>query len=304
MANAVSSAKKAVEFRLKWPLWGELSLRDGFICRPAGSVEPASKYQAGEQIGLAVELARVNRPRSASRDRHSPLARARALLTFVGEFGHLGQTSGERHTEMVAEGRLDSVEWSLLHAATLDTALTLIGALACGDHEVVDFQLEAIRKADQKAQGTTVAEAGGHAHKSLHAEFVRSREKSVWRLCQLLINSNLAGRLQLGDGGHFVIELPALYHLAYAQLVRWAQRQDFGRCEDCLSYFPRFDRRQRYCPALAGQSESRCAMRDRSRRRRAATPEAKRADDATSFCLLRQDHALPRNAPVEVTRET
>ena len=304
MTFAVKKEKKDGEFLLEWPVWSGVSICDGFICRPQESAGPASRYQAGEQLGLALELARVNRPRSANKDRHSPLSRARALLHFVSEFGLLGQAPGGNHATAPTERHLEEVKWCLLHASTLDTALTLMGALACGDHDIVDFQLEALREADRTAPGLVVATAGGHTRGSIRTERGQSQESNVWHLCRHLINSNLMGRPQLGDGGRFFIACPALYHLAYAQLARWARRQDFGRCEDCSSYFPRFDRRQRYCPALAGQSESRCAMRDRTRRRRGENPAAGQADDAASFCLLRQDHALPRNAQIEAIRET
>ena len=261
-------------FRLEWPLFDDYTLQNGMLCARnaiANSSKPLAyaTYETGEQASLAVELARVNRPHGRGRkgDRGTP--RERALLFFAQEFGPLGQVDPFERVAGAEDGkglRLDEIDWCLGHAAVLDLVLTLCGALTLKCEAIVDCQLKALSKATKKAGGLILPVGSTTTSSSLFVPEKGSREVRVWSVVEQVLDPNLNGRRRVSNGQPLVV-FSRLYSLAYSQIGEWLGARRFGQCENCASFFPLTDQRMRYCPPITGDQESRCAMRDRARRR-------------------------------------
>ncbi len=118
-------------------------------------------------------------------------------------------------------------------------------------------------------------------------------EDRLWAVADAILSPNMQARRAI-EGGRCVLHFGNLYSYAHSQLAEWLEKGQFGRCDTCLSFFPRTDKRQRYCPpALREQTESQCGARARMRKRRGSTERFTVPDDGQSLFLLTQDNEVP-----------
>lgn len=291
-------------FLLTWPVLAGYQAASG---RLLGLLEPneATKkasgyiYDAAKEPWMALEFARVNWPtREQNSDHGSEPAeeRIKSFVAFCAKYGAL-----RKPTESIQSPPdtvdLCSIEWALVHAAALDTILTLNGALATAQLEIVDCQLDAMAACD-RIGGSVSGPAGQDLAKlDLDLPPRENRKERVDLITAMLLNPNLGG-IRMVKGGQQHVAFQALYELLHSQVAVWCARATFGQCDGCGGFFPRSDGRQKYCPALLGQKESRCAMRDRSRRRRGskAAPLRRRPMEL----LLRQSASTDREFTYEM----
>ena len=286
------------KFLLDWPVWGQYRIASGQLyAQRVKPLDAAGQWRgATKQLGglstLALELSRVNRPRRIKKEPATIRQRASALLAFASRFGALGQRVGDLTTEGRFGFALEDVSWGLAQAATIDFVMTLCGAYVTGHADIVKRQLKAFGEALTSSPGIFVAHGSSIEGLELPKGSAGSQVKLLHSICERLLSPNMQGYRCLVDGQD-TVRFNRLYCLAHSQLAQWIDHGSFGRCETCLSFFPKTDRRQRYCPPLEGKQDSLCAARDRVRRRRGTAEKLAAYDDAAEDFLLRQENSVP-----------
>ena len=218
---------------------------------------------------MALEYARANwsgGPATSPAENDGE-ARTQALLAFHRRYGAICPAPRDAAVDAQGRLRLYALRWALLHAAAIDLVLTVNGALSLGQAELAERQLTALAVAARRARGVVGSVGLQESRLALDGILAGPLERRVQELTATLLNPNLGGRRQL-HAGREAVQFEALYELMYSQVATWVTKGSFGQCDGCGGFFPLTHGKQRYCPALQGQKESRCAMRDRSRRRR------------------------------------
>lgn len=255
-------------FTLPWSVFPAYRVKNEQLW---GIGRPLPIENAADEPWLALEFARVswpNRVLESDYESEPASARAQAFLAFALQHGALTRPEGAASDSALGSARLlHDLPWALRQAAVLDMVLTLNGALATEQPQIIDRQVDAFRAIYRINDG--VESPHGRGVQELDYDCVGHEQQNelVQHLTATLLNPNLGGVRRLKNGREDVV-FSALYQLMSSQLASWCARGDFGQCDGCGGFFPQTDGRQKYCPALRDQKESRCAMRDRSRRRR------------------------------------
>lgn len=280
---------------LSRPVWDSLKIerRQLFGCdnSPSSAEEPwqGRVLQVDQEPALALELARVNRARHEATDPVVNNQRSVSLLRFAAAVGPLGQAESYRHQPGFWRP-LEQVNWGLAHAAALDFVLTLGGALHCGNTGIIDRQLAGLPEV-----GGRLAVATGHTYGAFEVtEKMTSGPKDlrIWALAEAILSPNAQSRRSI-RGGRNTLIFKTLYGIAHSQLLNWLQGGTFGQCETCRSFFPKMDKRQRFCPpAWRIHNESQCGKRARMRKQRGTSDRFVPSDDGVHSFLLRQDNEI------------
>lgn len=279
-----------------WPVWNQVKVETGYLWGVDAHIETADGGWLGKTLNLAqepalaLELARVNRAQRPGQAVISIEDRLRALLDFVGHAGRLGQRPRPEHLPGCWT-LLEDAAWALGHAAALDFVLTLGGAFYCGDAAVVERQLQGLAAADD---GLSVATGRGTETLKISDE-LRSGpvESRIFALADKILSPNIQARRAF-EGGRQVLHFDSLFAAAHSQVAESLERAAFGRCETCLRFFPKTDKRQRFCPpAWSTQSESLCGSRARMRKRRGRADKFLAGEGGENVFLLTQQNSVP-----------
>ncbi len=271
-----------------WQVASNYAIENG-VLRSHGPI--ARRYLPGAYPQIATDLAKIDG------------GGERAVLAFAEDWGLLGyarlveadkslpEAERNRRIDLVLSG--DPMPWIQAHAHGVRVCTELIGALASQEPTAATdlaAYLDALRASYAhvpQAEGNPAVFHGVRHEAQLTifpSAFVRDSEAGPERgrarsIIQGIVNPNLVdlqprltdwpalGELALNYG--FV----ALTDVIYWHLAQFALGQGrLARCQECRYYFPQTDRRQRFCPPAGWRgekAESRCAMRFRTRQRRA-----------------------------------
>jgi hypothetical protein len=279
-----------LNYSLSWSSYSECHLVSEFDRPEVLWVWPtaaAREYDPTAEPGLIPAFGRINLAwrlrvgRVSSRvDRRDPVAQA--VLAFVRDWGHLGQTQlGHAHPAVEVDGmrkvatHADQLGWVVLHARSVDLVMTLLHALSSGNDRVLRRVLTDLRAAGTKSGGSTLARRRTpttsppwNVALELPPASERVRQAARDVLAQIL-DPNLEGvRRETKHGRGPVFTFKALVQLIYWRIADgFETKTPVRQCMCGAQFFVDHDS-QRFCPAPPGVGESRCGRRYRMRAQR------------------------------------